>query len=1379
MIKEEEKLNRELCKPGAQVFYWEPNHAWSLGRVVSDNGKVFKVSGVGYCASKKADLETVSNLKEDKIWPAREDVLEEDVDDLLNLTELHDATLQRCLYIRYMRDVVYTNIGAIVVAVNPWNFKIPWYTDDNMPRYLAEGEVVKDCLPHSWSQAHNTWMDMRRDTDNQTILISGESGAGKTEAAKIVMKYLGCLSCMQGVEADRENARKVAFNINQASPVLEGFGNAKTVRNDNSSRFGKFMKVQFNSVGNLVGAFTVKYLLEKSRIISANPNERVYHAFYLLCKGRDAGKYGVTDPTKTHCNSGNCVDIPGVDDNEDYSLCITAMDNCGFSPADIDGVWSVVAGVVHALQVGFETLDEDSCKVSDASADTLGKATGIWKVDKEKLMKELTTTTFETRDGPVVSKLTTVKATDARDGVCKLLYDEVFGWEVEKINQNTDSGKGENFIGLLDIFGFEDFELNSFEQICINLANETLQNHYNAFIFTKDMDECRSEGIDVTEVKCPDNTLCLKLMCDKIGIFGLLDDECTMGKGSDAGFIDKVMQNCKQNPFFAAKKLSKECFIVHHYAASVTYTVKGWLDKNRDTVKPDMKRLMRASELPFVAGLIALPDENAKKITVGGVFRESLTSLMALINSTAPHWIRCVKPHPAKKPLMVDGITTMSQLESSGVLGTVKIRKAGFPVRPTFQKFIARFKVTVPGPHPPLSSDIKVLAEFCKKIVAAGGMDKKKAQVGKSRVFLKNESSQGLEALRERALQKHLKVIKQCGYTVVSSFIVRRVRLVTSAKLVQKEFRDWTVRTGIERAEIKRIKKELAAAMAAEQKLLTDEHDAGTSAIQKDEESGFAAIRKQIGDVTKHLRVKAEKDAEVRSTLVVEAAQEKLDIFHEHLPAFDEFRYELVTLLLDSLEAAETDARSEFDPKRALEWERITVLFEAELSTVELTTMYRREKLLRTVLVRFESLHRQEMHERVSMLPEFLSSLDEHALPWLESLGAVRFWSDHFLKRKRRIQDTRIHLREVRLYEEQQSATAGIPVGVYRDQIERLADLDRVWKGCTGVPDHDQMKKTIDRAPLSRPHRSPVSRPTLDGSSSNPSRDASPWRTRAMSGSPSRTGGGTRLIAKSPILPDHAGHQQSKRVASGAPKLGDIGTYTTQQFMTMRAKMIELFSKLKIAGHYPFDGTYTYESNITSLKTLRKAQDVLHDLRADLCSTLSKQVASKMAFARSHGVMEQNQVTGKWTKISTGDFSAAEFQGDPSNWEGLQEELERLRLAIKSFKDEMVKILKKVTDDGHTTLAECTLETPYSKVKDVFSYWLKAHRKDLKGVSEEEAFTLVSRQCGGGPPIVPIPPNPPSPGPGMKLPKTPRAHIEATSPERARGTPPAKRVAAA
>jgi myosin heavy subunit len=260
-----------MIEAGATVFFQHPEHSWVVGSVDTWDGK----AAVCRSADAKEGRDPVANLREAQLFVARDDLLHEDVNDLLNLTVLHDATLLNCLKRRYLKDVIYTNIGAIVVALNPFNFTIPWYMDDKMEGYLGEGDTIERNLPHSWAVAHNTYFEMRNDRQNQSVLVSGESGAGKTEASKIVMKYLGAVSARTGTEEQRSRGRSVGDKINCSSLPLEAFGNAKTVRNDNSSRFGKFMTIKFDEAGYLVGAFITKYLLEKSRIVTAAEKERV------------------------------------------------------------------------------------------------------------------------------------------------------------------------------------------------------------------------------------------------------------------------------------------------------------------------------------------------------------------------------------------------------------------------------------------------------------------------------------------------------------------------------------------------------------------------------------------------------------------------------------------------------------------------------------------------------------------------------------------------------------------------------------------------------------------------------------------------------------------------------------------------------------------------------------------------------------------------------------------------------------------------------------------------------------------------------------------------------------------------------------------------
>ena len=772
LTKKESTITKEtMIEQGATVFFQCPKNSWILGTVETWD----EAGGVGACLARKPEdgRDVVKGLKDSQIFVARDDIISEDVDDLLNLTVLHDATLLNCLKLRYFRDVIYTNIGAIVVAVNPFNYNIPWYKDEKMVDYLAEGDVIEKNLPHSWAVAHNTYFELRNDGHNQSIIVSGESGAGKTEASKIVMKYLAAVSSKTGSEETKNAGKLIGQKINLTSLPLECFGNAKTVRNDNSSRFGKFMAVQFSADGILRGACITKYLLEKSRIVVAANNERCYHGLYLVTRGKDAGTFRAgKDSNFSVLTSGKCLHNKEFDTAEHYDQVTDAMKTIGMADEEIRSLWSVVAAVLHLGNVQFQPDGEGSAILASCS-ESVESVVSLLSIDSSCLEKELLTTTLIVAGQEVVKLLNPVAATDAKEALMKALYDCMFQWVVEKCNSILNAGdKGDVacWIGLLDIFGFEDFEVNSFEQLCINLTNETLQNHYNAYIFTKDLEECRSEGIDMSSVEFPDNAPCLSLITGKGGILVLLDEECSLGKGSDDNFLSKISESCGSNSFFLRKVLQKTSFTIHHYAGDVTYEVVGFLDKNRDTLKDAFKLIMRKSADNFVAGLLPEPND-ARRTTVGGFFKNQLKELMEVLNSTNPHWIRCIKPHPDKKPRLWHGVSIMHQLSSSGVLGTVKIRKAGFPVRIKRADFEARYSI--------LGRDIA-------SILSDAQIPTQLAQTGKCRVFLKTEAYIKLEQRKKTALLRHAQTVQAFARSWAEFIRIKKMKRQTSAALVEK-----------------------------------------------------------------------------------------------------------------------------------------------------------------------------------------------------------------------------------------------------------------------------------------------------------------------------------------------------------------------------------------------------------------------------------------------------------------------------------------------------------------------------------------------------------------------------------------------------------------
>eukprot|EP01061_Rhynchopus_euleeides_P030215 TRINITY_DN5026_c0_g1_i1.p1 TRINITY_DN5026_c0_g1~~TRINITY_DN5026_c0_g1_i1.p1 ORF type:complete len:1168 (+),score=413.62 TRINITY_DN5026_c0_g1_i1:175-3504(+) len=710
------------------------------------------------------------------------------VHDLLKMSYLHDSTLLHHIRTRYWENVIYTNIGAIVLAVNPYDYTLPNYTDDNMPHYIREGAHVlshgSKQLPHSWSVAHQAYCLMRTKHQNQSILVSGESGAGKTEAVKIVMSYVGELSTAAAESKERDHARAINKKVTSTSPILESFGNAKTTRNDNSSRFGKFMRMKFNNDGVLVGAHICPYLLERSRVITHSAGERGYHAFYQLICGatseeRRRMRLGDVKDYRS-LNAGGSPSIPGVDDAEEYAITKEAMLVVGINETEQRSLYNVLAAVLHLTNCVFKERDGRSY-LSEHDMETLDfVATNLLQIDGDLLLEELTSTTRTVAGDTFTTSLDKVRATEQRDSLCKSLYERVFLWLVDRINGLIDCDESSGtWLGLLDIFGFEHFEVNSFEQLCINLTNEQLQQHYNNYVFTRDIQECKDEGIDTQAIVFQDNQNTLDLISGAMGVLSLLDEEVQLRKGSDASFAAKLQESKKDHASYVKHRMDKMSFGVGHYAASVMYNVEGWREKNMDTLKDNLKVLVRESTDTFISTLLPAPVEQmGRKPTVARLYKGQLQDLMKVINGTNPHWIRCVKPHHCRKPRMFHGHEVMAQLRSAGVLETVRIRKIGYSVRLPFTEFIARYRAI----NPKRGSQ----ADVCRAILETLDIGKQLGQVGKTKVFLKSEAWSIIEDARSKALNGYCETLqryihfRRSNTRVAAVLAKRKVALIQS-----------------------------------------------------------------------------------------------------------------------------------------------------------------------------------------------------------------------------------------------------------------------------------------------------------------------------------------------------------------------------------------------------------------------------------------------------------------------------------------------------------------------------------------------------------------------------------------------------------------------
>ena len=1282
----------------ARVFFKHPTKSWVTGKVSDKN------DSTGRYSCRDDSGEEIAKLTEEDVTPCREDLLGEGidpkVDDLLFLTVLHDATLLRCLQVRYMKDIVYTNIGAIVVALNPFNYKIPWYKDEMMEKYLQEDDVIRHNLPHSWAVAHNTYYDMRSEGKPHTILVSGESGAGKTESCKLALKYLGQVSKRSASQEQVDAAEAIRIKILESSPILEGFGNAKTVRNNNSSRFGKFLKVAFHTQGYLAGAYTTSYLLEKSRIITAAKSERVYHAFYFLLSSPYASTFNLKNVKEYRSVfAGQCPTVDDIDDAKEFNEVTQAFNIFGINEETQTNLWKTVAGCLIAQNVDLVAIDQDSTKVNPASVGFLEHACDMWGLEKGALERELLTTTSTVRGETYVMNLKLASATDCRDSLCKHVYEKMFLWIIDRLNDATSTSDDHpTWIGVLDIFGFEDFTHNSFEQLCINLANETLQNHYNDFIFKKDMEECRNEGIKVDDIKCPDNTPCLRLISDNTGIMGYLDEECRLGTGTDEGFLAKVVQNCSKSPFFYVNPLSRNTFMVRHYAGNVTYTVTGFLDKNRDTLKDALKALMRGGTNPFAAGLLPEPTQQAGRMTtVGGFFRSQISELMGVINSTSPHWIRCIKPHPAKKPLMFDGLQVTNQLMSSGVLGTVKIRKAGFPVRMTYHAFLVRYKIIYGkcGLDAPMS-EIKIAVDKCIK---ASGTDNKVIQMGKTRVFMKSEAYFELERARDHAGIKHRLLLQSYARGILSQMAVRKQMWKQEAIVIQKEFREYLRRSEAERLARRLAREKMLAAQAKER---TDHLNSGISGLRfvmKEEMREWAELLELKQKHAKWVEGVQRKRVEEQQAFIVKEAQSRQLIvreFGEFLQAQVKNRAAINLMCTPAVEEAQ---RREIIDEEMREFVMIRDLFDQMGAAMFRGEVERMERRYRRIIQRLEDLQAMELVERMRIFPDFILSINMAVLPLMPKMKQIKAHAADKQRRSTNRQKIRETQRDVDSFSGRRSKDVtllqkelvNIRVGAvahsdpaYRrcgDKIEQVATFSsrRPWLGVSGVPDIDQLLSGLKppvkvAAPEAVAHR------------------------------------GTR---KDPFAQAFAQLEEEENETIDVSTLKRTNIFETfrdkmdeTNFIRQRHIITRQFRKL--AQHQNYDGHFVHETAICDRKTMQYASELLQRISLEFGEELVKVLRKLNGYCISKGIPEQHHVTGHWHPFRPVPKEMTQTYPPYTNWKMLLVEEKRLEYTIENFKCELLKILVQCEQRGARLPEAVTEESSVHEVHTTYVR-LKGH----------------------------------------------------------------------
>ncbi|GAM17836.1 hypothetical protein SAMD00019534_010110 [Acytostelium subglobosum LB1] len=603
---------------------------------------------------------------------------------------------------RYMNDFIYTNIGPVLISVNPFR-NLNNTGDDYVDAY--RGRHAQEVPPHIYQLAEASYRAMKNDQENQCVIISGESGAGKTECAKQIMNYISKVS------GGTDKVEYVKHVILGSNPLLEAFGNAKTLRNNNSSRFGKYFEIQFDKAGDPVGGKIYNYLLEKSRVVYQNPGERNFHIFYQLLAGASAQEKKdlvlSTPDSFYYLNQSECYTVDGVDDAADYREVREAMTTIGMSPEEQGILMRIVSCVLHIGNIYFIEDDKGNAAVYDPNA--LDLAASMLCIDPATLQNAILFRVINTggAGGGTGNRRSTYnvpqnveQANGARDALARTIYDRMFTWLVERVNVALSYYQTpfKNVIGILDIFGFEIFEKNGFEQFCINFVNEKLQQYFIELTLKAEQEEYVREGIKWEPIKYFNN----QIVCDLIegkappGIFSLLDDICytihAQSSGTDQKFLEKMAGVFDGHLHWRSMT---GAFAVKHYAGEVTYEAEGFSDKNKDTLFNDLIEAVQTSKMAYLNSLFNEDTtllQKKRPTTAGFKIKNSATELMKALSQCTPHYVRCIKPNETKKAKDWDGHRVRHQVQYLGLLENVRVRRAGFAYRAPFERFLRRYK---------------------------------------------------------------------------------------------------------------------------------------------------------------------------------------------------------------------------------------------------------------------------------------------------------------------------------------------------------------------------------------------------------------------------------------------------------------------------------------------------------------------------------------------------------------------------------------------------------------------------------------------------------------------------------------------------------------
>eukprot|EP00878_Enallax_costatus_P022226 GHUV01023569.1.p1 GENE.GHUV01023569.1~~GHUV01023569.1.p1 ORF type:complete len:1540 (+),score=641.95 GHUV01023569.1:53-4672(+) len=753
-------------------------------------------------------------------------------------------------------------------------------------------EAVNQLDPHIYLVAGAAFRDMVRMGTSQSLVINGESGAGKTETTKKAMQFFASLAGGTASGVDKQ--------VLETNPILEAFGNAKTQRNHNSSRFGKLIEIHFNKTNHICGARIRTYLLEKSRVVHQLKGERSFHIFYQLVRGtkdestRKALRLPIKVTEFNYLNKSGCTDIDGVDDVQNFHEVLEALSDIGVSDRDIRTLLSTLSGILWLGNVRIDPVHaDDSSRVETDAA--LSNAAAMLGLTENDLAHAITHKKIKTRDELIVKPLTQQEAIDARDALAKALYAGVFNWVVAAVNAKLDMGKKASgrFIAILDIYGFEQFQINSFEQLCINYANERLQQQFTRHLFTLEQEEYQAEGIDWTKVEWIDNQACVEVIEGKtsgLGVLSVLDGQCQLkGTGTDEAFINEL-RTAAANGSLVNKELCgfnprrQDEFIIQHYAGPVPYSALGFLDKNKDMLNADIIELMSTSSSALITaiGCSTAEEMEGKRggQTVSSRFTGQLKDLVSMLDTTGLHFVRCIKPNSALSPGSFTSDLVLQQLRCCGVLEVARVSRAGYPTRYRHADFVQRYQILLPREQQDmvLSNEVGTRSAV-QQLLGVFKVPPGQYEMGKTKVFFKpgvlgyvedtwakmQAGALKLQAYTRMYMARNrYMAARSAAVLMQSGWKARQQRLAYAGVLreykaavaIQRHYRGYAARqeyqkvrraiTVFQAAERRRQLNKRVARLV-EQRLAREAAEAAAEAARRQREEGFDALKAQYG----------------------------------------------------------------------------------------------------------------------------------------------------------------------------------------------------------------------------------------------------------------------------------------------------------------------------------------------------------------------------------------------------------------------------------------------------------------------------------------------------------------------------------------------------